>query len=116
MGGPGGKVSPGKEFRKPDVVPKTPLKKLFWNPISLNNCQDVKGGGGEAGGGEGTIWEKIHREGVVFDEGELEVLFAEGPHGARGGGGGAEAAEVEARPPPARRPAPGRCPGPAPGS
>jgi len=59
--GAGSKVQP----RKPEVVPKAPLKKLFWSPI-IGSCRT-----------ECSVWEKIHKDGARFDQDELELLFAQ---------------------------------------
>ncbi|CAE8613150.1 unnamed protein product [Polarella glacialis] len=75
-----GKGSPGSDgkgtpraMRKPEVLPRTPLKKLFWSPINLGENSEL------------TVWERIHQCGAKFDADELEALFGEaGASTARG--------------------------------
>jgi len=62
-------ASSAPEPLKADVVPNIPLKKLFWNRISLPGTVGAEG--------TKTVWEKIHEAGVRFDVEELESLFAE---------------------------------------
>jgi hypothetical protein len=61
----------GQEPRKPEVMPRVALKKIFWNPICLDESDEAKS--------ELNIWEKIHQQGASFDKGELEELFADAP-------------------------------------
>jgi len=71
-GAPGGKGKPLPI--KPDVIPSVPLKKLYWNPISL------AGAPGEAD--HSTLWGKIHRGRKplrTVGQSELEALFADAP-------------------------------------
>lgn len=58
----GGKVAP----RKQEVKPKAPLKKLFWQRICYGE-----------GTSQVTLWERIHKNEVVFDKARLEDLFAD---------------------------------------
>mmetsp|Transcript_108931 Transcript_108931/g.243123 ORF Transcript_108931/g.243123 Transcript_108931/m.243123 type:complete len:589 (-) Transcript_108931:28-1794(-) len=69
-GTPAGKGKAAVEPLKPNVVPRVPLKKLFWTPICLGNA-----------GERGTVWERIHELGATFDTDELEALFADQPPG-----------------------------------
>jgi len=66
----------GSSPRKADVVPNIPLKKIFWNPICIDEtrCADD--------GADPSIWERIHGKAesmTPFDAKELELLFADLP-------------------------------------
>jgi len=78
-----GKASKGKkegkgssstsEPCKPDVIPRIPLRKLFWTPIALESNADS------------GVWGNIHRKGGAnFDRDELEALFAQNGKAAAG--------------------------------
>jgi hypothetical protein len=56
--------------RKPEVVPRIPLKKLYWSPISI---------AADSASVNLTVWEKIHQLGINFDVAELETMFADAP-------------------------------------
>jgi len=79
-----GGVGKGKvlEPRKPDTVPKVPLRKIFWNPINLPEVRSQLTEVVESEASkppESTVWDKIHVEPANFDKGELEMFFAEAP-------------------------------------
>jgi len=64
-----GKAPPGSkapEPRKPEVKPKTPVKKLYWSAFRI-------GPGAESN----TVWSAIDKEGIRIDSRRLEALFAD---------------------------------------
>jgi len=80
------------EPRKPDIVPRIPTKKLFWNPIQVQTTE------------EPNVWEKIHCMGETeFDKDRLEELFSSAPKAASptkpdGASSGAEGMSSEGSP------------------
>jgi len=67
-GGRGKGKSKGAEPRKPEVVPKVPLKRLFWTPICIDPSPEAAG----------TVWAKLDADSgqPAFDTEALEALFA----------------------------------------
>jgi len=66
----------GAEPRKPDLLPRVPLKKLFWTPISLGAAPEERSPKERS-----SIWDRIDQDTgrSRFNAEELEALFAEAP-------------------------------------
>eukprot|EP00929_Paragymnodinium_shiwhaense_P122290 TRINITY_DN9493_c0_g1_i1.p1 TRINITY_DN9493_c0_g1~~TRINITY_DN9493_c0_g1_i1.p1 ORF type:complete len:3714 (-),score=715.30 TRINITY_DN9493_c0_g1_i1:18-9653(-) len=69
-GGKGDK--PLVEPRKPKILPRVALKKLFWTPLTMTTA-----GASTDTSGRVTVWDKLHMEAAIFDEEELEDMFSE---------------------------------------